>query len=289
MDYLTNYYKNQAEQLQEQLNLLQSKLKSLQEDVFNPSWGGPGIPDTEAGTIELENMARQKKRTSLFGPVKQSKEWEELNAEIERRRGRGRSKPAPEPAPAPEPEAVLARWPEPAYEPETRKPSPEEFNAEAPGHQEAGEADFDEGGDYTSSGGYAQSPTSWANRYPGKYPAPQKPKSNKPSRPEFNYEVLGHQEAGEVDYDEGGDYTSSGGYVQSPTFWANRYPGKYTTPQQPKAVAPAAVRGESEMPEQTGGADQPDWVLRWAKKLGDTPEKIEGMRQQAVRQIRSEK
>jgi hypothetical protein len=174
-------------------------------------------------------------------------------------------------------------------QPKPKKPSAAEFNADAPAYQEAGEADFDEGGDYTSSGGYAQSPTSWANRYPGKYPAPQKPKSNKPSRPEFNYEVLGHQEAGEVDYDEGGDYTSSGGYVQSPTFWANRYPGKYTTPQQPKAVAPAAVRGESEMPEQTGGADQPDWVLRWAKKLGDTPEKIEGMRQQAVRQIRSEK
>lgn len=344
MDYLTNFYKNQAEQLQEQLSFLQSKLKSLQEGAFTPSWGGPAIPDSEAGTIELENMARQKKRTSLFGPVKQSKEWEELNAEIQRRRGannkptdpkqmtadpdvqRGQFpvypevKPTEQLGPVGSPSAVPTKTEvektqkvadetglptalptnvsmggmhmtdmdgNPIYvTPTPKKPSAKEFNDASSASQEATEVDYDEGGDYRySSGGYAQSPTSWSNRYPSKY----QPK--KQSAAEFNDEASAKQQAMEVDYDTEGDYKKLGGYAQSPTSWSNRYPGNYQ-PKQPKPVAPAAMRDMDDMPPPSDNEmpsdSKDDWVTRWANKLGDSRAKIEGMRQKAIKQIQSE-
>jgi hypothetical protein len=126
MDYLTNLYRHRAEQLQEQVNMLEAMLKDLHEATptapkygtekrqsgsgmgdsdkmvdwtggtvnANKSWsqssGGPAIADSEAGDREIESRMRNLKKTGLFGAKisddKQSAEYRELQGEQERRK-----------------------------------------------------------------------------------------------------------------------------------------------------------------------------------------------------------
>ena len=126
MNYLTNLYRHRAEQLQEQVNMLEAMLKDLHEATptapkygtekrqsgsgmgdsdkmvdwtggtvhANKSWsqssGGPAIADSEAGDREIESRMRNLKKTGLFGAKisddKQSAEYRELQGEQERRK-----------------------------------------------------------------------------------------------------------------------------------------------------------------------------------------------------------
>jgi hypothetical protein len=137
MNHITNLYRHRAEQLQEQVNVLEAMLKDLHEATpkygtekrqsgsgmgdsdkmvdwtggtvnANKSWsqssGGPAIADSEAGDREIESRMRNLKKTGLFGAEisdeKQSAEYRELKGEQERRRAARTAASQPAKAPA---------------------------------------------------------------------------------------------------------------------------------------------------------------------------------------------
>jgi len=137
MNHITNLYRHRAEQLQEQVNMLEAMLKDLHEATpkygtekrqsgsgmgdsdkmidwtggtvnANKSWsqssGGPAIADSEAGDREIESRMRNLKKTGLFGAEisdeKQSAEYRELKGEQERRRAARTAASQPAKAPA---------------------------------------------------------------------------------------------------------------------------------------------------------------------------------------------
>jgi len=140
MNHLTNLYRHRAEQLQEQVNMLEAMLKDLHEATptapkygtekrqsgsgmgdsdkmvdwtggtvnANKSWsqssGGPAIADSEAGDREIESRMRNLKKTGLFGAEisddKQSAEYRELKGEQERRKAARSTASQPAKAPA---------------------------------------------------------------------------------------------------------------------------------------------------------------------------------------------
>ena len=95
MDYLTNYYRNKAEALTEQIQNLQHQLQLMEAGAWSPSSGGPAIPESDAGNNELRDRMRQIKQS---GNRPQSKEYLEMEAELNRRTGV--NQPKPEAAPA---------------------------------------------------------------------------------------------------------------------------------------------------------------------------------------------
>jgi hypothetical protein len=83
-----------------------------------------------------------------------------------------------------------------------------------------------------------------------------KPQTRSLSPKDFNSRATPQQQAMEVDYDEGGDYTySSDGYAQSPVDWRNRYPSNYQVPSTPapQKSAASAQQSKSNTPPQTSG------------------------------------
>jgi hypothetical protein len=103
MDYVARLYQNKAIQLQEQINFLERKLKQLAEvAAWSPSSGGPAVPESGAGNNELKDRMRNIKQS---GDRPQSKEYLEMEAELNRRTGGGSpaqssSASAPRSAPA---------------------------------------------------------------------------------------------------------------------------------------------------------------------------------------------
>jgi hypothetical protein len=95
MDYLTNYYRNKAEALSEQIQNLRHQLQLMEAGAWSPSSGGPAIPESDAGNNELRDRMRQIKQS---GNRPQSKEYLEMEAELNRRTGV--NQPKPEAAPA---------------------------------------------------------------------------------------------------------------------------------------------------------------------------------------------
>jgi hypothetical protein len=87
MDYMSRLYQNKAIQLQEQINFLERTLKQLAEaSAWSPSSGGPAIPESGAGNNELKDRMRNIKQS---GDRPQSKEYLEMEAELNRRTGGG--------------------------------------------------------------------------------------------------------------------------------------------------------------------------------------------------------
>ena len=141
MNHLTNLYRHRAEQLQEQVNMLEAMLKDLHEATptapkygtekrqsgsgmgdsdkpiawtggtvhSNKAWsqssGGPAIADSEAGDKEIESRMRNLKKTGLFGAEisddKQSAEYRELKGEQDRRKAARAAGSQPAKAPVP--------------------------------------------------------------------------------------------------------------------------------------------------------------------------------------------
>jgi hypothetical protein len=87
MDYMSRLYQNKAIQLQEQIDFLERTLKQLAEAAaWSPSSGGPAIPESGAGNNELKDRMRNIKQS---GDRPQSKEYLEMEAELNRRTGGG--------------------------------------------------------------------------------------------------------------------------------------------------------------------------------------------------------
>lgn len=87
MDYMSRLYQNKAIQLQEQIDLLERKLKQLAEaPAWSPSSGGPAVPESGAGNNELKDRMRNIKQS---GDRPQSKEYLEMEVELNRRTGGG--------------------------------------------------------------------------------------------------------------------------------------------------------------------------------------------------------
>jgi hypothetical protein len=267
MDYLAKFYKNQSEVLTEQIKFLENELNSLMEDAPASIFRGTGSKQQAFSDSELEDQMRRFKKSSIFKSYsddEQSQEYKDAKAELDRRRGEQRG-PVGFPSAVPTRTEVqrtqrvadetglptaLPTNTRPgtmsmmdmdgnpiAVQPKAKKPSAAEFNDEAPAKQEATEQDFDVGGEYKYSGGYAQSPTSWSNRYPSKYEQPKQKPAMSPK--DFNQTASVNQQAMDVVYDDGGDYNySADGYAQSPTRWRERYPGNYEQPAPNRFMPP---------------------------------------------------
>jgi len=95
MDYLTNYYRNKSEALSEQIQNLRHQLQLMEAGAWSPSSGGPAIPESDAGNNELRDRMRQIKQS---GNRPQSKEYLEMEAELNRRTGVNQPKPEAVPA-----------------------------------------------------------------------------------------------------------------------------------------------------------------------------------------------
>jgi hypothetical protein len=114
MNHLTNFYKNKSEQLLEQIQILENKLKNIIEQsppasVFvSGEKGQPAFSDEQ-----LRDQMRANKRTNLFGPAisddKQSQAYRDAQAELNRRTAAknnnsvsaapARTQPQPQPQP----------------------------------------------------------------------------------------------------------------------------------------------------------------------------------------------
>jgi hypothetical protein len=99
MDYLTNYYRNKAEALSEQIQNLQHQLQLMEAGAWSPSSGGPAIPESDAGNNELRDRMRQIKQS---GNRPQSKEYLEMEAELNRRTGVNQPQAQPQAAAQPQ-------------------------------------------------------------------------------------------------------------------------------------------------------------------------------------------
>ena len=103
MDYLTNYYRNKAEVLSEQIQKLQHELQLMEAGAWSPSSGGPAIPESDAGNNELRDRMRQIKQS---GNRPQSKEYLEMETELNRRTGVNQPKPEAAAQPQAQPQAA---------------------------------------------------------------------------------------------------------------------------------------------------------------------------------------
>lgn len=106
MDYLTKFYKNQSEVLAEQVKALEAQLEHLIESEAPAStFSGTGAGQQRFSDAELEKQMFRHKRTGFFGAEvpdeKQSREYLDAKAELERRRGAAKQAPAQTQAPAP--------------------------------------------------------------------------------------------------------------------------------------------------------------------------------------------
>lgn len=128
MDYLTKFYKNQAEVLSEQIKFLEMQLNALVESEAPAStFRGTGAGQQRFSDEELETQMRKHKRSGFLGAEiadeKQSREYLDAKAELERRRG-AKSEPVPTPAqtprrttaPKPKPRQVQPAAPRPPVE-----------------------------------------------------------------------------------------------------------------------------------------------------------------------------
>ena len=77
---------NFSNNLQDNLYILRQR--QLKEATYSPSSGGPAVPDSAAGTNELKDRMRNIKQS---GDRKQSKEYLEMETEVNRREGTGSS------------------------------------------------------------------------------------------------------------------------------------------------------------------------------------------------------
>ena len=86
MDHITNLYKNKAQQLQEQLTILENKLKALSED-----WGGaPGYayaPGNKNAPYQSDSQLEDRARDIKSSGPNQSQEYRDIQDELARRRG----------------------------------------------------------------------------------------------------------------------------------------------------------------------------------------------------------
>ena len=92
MDYLTKFYKNQAEVLTEQIKFLEMQLTALMEsEAPSSTFRGTGAGQQKFSDLELENQMRKHRRTGFLGAEiadeKQSREYLDAKEELERRRG----------------------------------------------------------------------------------------------------------------------------------------------------------------------------------------------------------
>lgn len=106
MDYLTNFYKNKAQVLSEQVAILEAKLASLQEDAPASTFSGTGQGQQTFSDEQLRDQMRQHKRTGLFGAqvddAKQDQEYRDAQAELNRRSSASSAKSAPQPQSQPQ-------------------------------------------------------------------------------------------------------------------------------------------------------------------------------------------
>jgi hypothetical protein len=94
MDYITRLYRSKAEQLQEQVNFLESQLQQLVENSPPaPTFSGTGQGQQTFHDEQLKDQMRQFKKSGFFGAEvdddKQSQEYKDARDELARR-----SKPA---------------------------------------------------------------------------------------------------------------------------------------------------------------------------------------------------
>lgn len=75
---------NFSNNLQDNLYILRQR--QLKEAAYSPSSGGPAVPESAAGTNELKDRMRNIKQS---GDRPQSKEYKEMEAEVNRREGTG--------------------------------------------------------------------------------------------------------------------------------------------------------------------------------------------------------
>ena len=113
MDYLTKFYKNQAEVLSEQIANLERQLKVLSEaEAPASTFSGSGAGQQRFSDLELQNQMRKHKRSGFLGAEvpdeKQSREYLEAKAELERRRGAAKP-PVEQTGPKGSPSAVPTR------------------------------------------------------------------------------------------------------------------------------------------------------------------------------------
>lgn len=219
MDYLAKFYKNQSEVLAEQVRILEAQLEQLMEDAPASTFSGTGAGQQRFSDSELEKQMFRHKRTGFFGAEvpdeKQSREYLDAKAELERRRGAARQAPAPA-APRPpveqmgpvgSPSAVPTRTEvqrTQAVADRTQMPTALPTNV-APGTMHMTDMDGN--------------PIAVQ---------PNKPKQSKLSPKQFNAAAGAKQVAMEVEVDADGEYmTSPSGYAQSPTSWAARHPSHY--------------------------------------------------------------
>jgi len=89
MDYLTNFYKNKAQVLSEQIHILETKLARLHEDAPASTFSGSGKGQQTFSDQQLRDQMKQYRRTGLFGAEvsddKQSQEYRDAQAELTRR------------------------------------------------------------------------------------------------------------------------------------------------------------------------------------------------------------
>ena len=100
MDYLTNFYKNKAQILSEQVARLEAQLAALQEDAPASTFSGTGQGQQTFSDEQLRDQMRQHKRTGLFGAQvdddKQDQEYRDASAELNRRSSAASAKAAPQ-------------------------------------------------------------------------------------------------------------------------------------------------------------------------------------------------
>jgi hypothetical protein len=94
MDYLTNFYKNKAQVLSEQIHILEAKLARLHEDAPASTFSGSGKGQQTFSDQQLRDQMKQHKRTGLFGAEisrdKQSQEYRDAEDELSRRSSAGK-------------------------------------------------------------------------------------------------------------------------------------------------------------------------------------------------------
>jgi len=94
MDYLTNFYKNKAQVLSEQIQILEAKLARLHEDAPASTFSGSGKGQQTFSDQQLRDQMKQHKRTGLFGAEisrdKQSQEYRDAEDELSRRSSAGK-------------------------------------------------------------------------------------------------------------------------------------------------------------------------------------------------------
>jgi hypothetical protein len=261
MDYLTKFYKNQSEVLAEKVQILEKHLALLSEaEAPASTFRGDGSGQQRFSDLELENQMRKFKKTGFFGAEisddKQSREYLDAKAELERRRGAGKQQaPAPAPAPAPRP-PVEQMGPK-------GSPSAVPTRTEVQRTQEVADRTGVPTALPTNTAPGTMSMTDMDGNPIAVQPRPKQsegpvlgrvePAQNTPqgrrelersamgkgenrfvARPtpaDFNMAARANAPATDIDSEDG--YQTKGGYLQSPTSWRSRYPESYQTSPKP--------------------------------------------------------